>query len=134
MGESHASVFSEAEDAIELSGFAPEPAVQSTLPTPAQLKAISETAKLPGSRGSKGKAGHAATAQATTAPDGTQRPVSTPPAAAQAYHPHTHREDDCSNPHRFPGWDVYARQAAFNEWLDEDSERTPKNYEAALVG
>ena len=34
----------------------------------------------------------------------------------------------------FPGWDVYALQAAFNEWVDADSDRTPKNYEAAFYG
>jgi len=34
----------------------------------------------------------------------------------------------------FPGWDVYALQAAFNEWVDADSNRTPKNYEAAFYG
>jgi hypothetical protein len=33
-----------------------------------------------------------------------------------------------------PGWDLYALQAAFNEWLDEDVSRTPNNYEAAFVG
>lgn len=34
----------------------------------------------------------------------------------------------------FPGWDVYALQDAFNEWVDGDRERTPKNYEAAFYG
>jgi plasmid replication initiation protein len=34
----------------------------------------------------------------------------------------------------FPGWDIYALQDAFNEWLDEDIARTPKNYEAAFYG
>jgi plasmid replication initiation protein len=34
----------------------------------------------------------------------------------------------------FPGWDIYALQAAFNEWLDEDPARAPKNYEAAFYG
>jgi plasmid replication initiation protein len=34
----------------------------------------------------------------------------------------------------FPGWDIYALQAAFNEWLDGDSARTPANYEAAFYG
>jgi hypothetical protein len=34
----------------------------------------------------------------------------------------------------FPGWDIYAVQAAFNEWLDEDPARAPKNYEAAFYG
>ena len=34
----------------------------------------------------------------------------------------------------FPGWDVYALQAEFNEWLDKDAGRTPKNYEAAFFG
>jgi plasmid replication initiation protein len=34
----------------------------------------------------------------------------------------------------FPGWDVYALQAEFNGWLDEDAQRTPKNYEAAFYG
>ena len=34
----------------------------------------------------------------------------------------------------FPGWDIYALQDAFNEWLDEDPARTPKNYEAAFYG
>jgi len=36
--------------------------------------------------------------------------------------------------HEFPGWDVYALQATFNEWLDADPERTPANYEAAFYG
>jgi plasmid replication initiation protein len=34
----------------------------------------------------------------------------------------------------FPGWDVYALQQTFNEWLDEDRSRTPTNYEAAFYG
>jgi plasmid replication initiation protein len=34
----------------------------------------------------------------------------------------------------FPGWDIYTLQADFNEWLDEDSSRTPNNYEAAFYG
>jgi plasmid replication initiation protein len=33
-----------------------------------------------------------------------------------------------------PNWDIYALQAIFNEWLDEDVSRTPNNYEAAFVG
>jgi hypothetical protein len=33
-----------------------------------------------------------------------------------------------------PGWDIYALQRAFNEWLNEDSNRTPTNYEAAFQG
>jgi hypothetical protein len=34
----------------------------------------------------------------------------------------------------FPGWDIYALQQAFNDWLDEDASRSPKNYEAAFYG
>jgi hypothetical protein len=34
----------------------------------------------------------------------------------------------------FPDWDVYALQGAFNEWLDGDPARAPKNYEAAFHG
>lgn len=34
----------------------------------------------------------------------------------------------------FPGWDIYALQGAFNEWIDGDPGRTPKNYEAAFYG
>jgi plasmid replication initiation protein len=34
----------------------------------------------------------------------------------------------------FPGWDIYALQADFNEWLDQDPNRTPKDYEAAFYG
>jgi hypothetical protein len=33
-----------------------------------------------------------------------------------------------------PGWDIYALQDSFNEWLDQDSARVPKNYEAAFCG
>jgi plasmid replication initiation protein len=33
-----------------------------------------------------------------------------------------------------PGWDIYALQHAFNEWLDSDASRTPNNYEAAFQG
>jgi hypothetical protein len=33
-----------------------------------------------------------------------------------------------------PGWDIYALQHAYNEWLDADLSRTPKNYEAAFQG
>jgi plasmid replication initiation protein len=33
-----------------------------------------------------------------------------------------------------PGWDIYALQHTFNEWLDEDPSRTPNNYEAAFQG
>ena len=34
----------------------------------------------------------------------------------------------------FPRWDIYALQATFNEWLDADPTRAPKNYEAAFYG
>jgi len=34
----------------------------------------------------------------------------------------------------FPGWDIYALQATFNEWLDNDPSRAPDNYEAAFYG
>lgn len=34
----------------------------------------------------------------------------------------------------FPGWDIYALQADFNEWLDENPAMTPKSYEAAFYG
>ncbi len=34
----------------------------------------------------------------------------------------------------FPGWDIYALQTTFNEWVDEDPTRTPKDYEAAFYG
>jgi plasmid replication initiation protein len=34
----------------------------------------------------------------------------------------------------FPGWDIYAMQAEFDEWLDADATREPKNYEAAFYG
>jgi len=34
----------------------------------------------------------------------------------------------------FPRWDVYALQDTFNEWIDADVDRTPKNYEAAFYG
>ena len=34
----------------------------------------------------------------------------------------------------YPGWDPYALQSAYNEWLDEDVSRTPNNYEAAFKG
>jgi hypothetical protein len=33
-----------------------------------------------------------------------------------------------------PGWDIYALQAAYNEWLDADPSRMPANYEAAFQG
>jgi plasmid replication initiation protein len=34
----------------------------------------------------------------------------------------------------FPGWDVYALKAEFDEWIDEDPSRKPKDYEAAFYG
>jgi plasmid replication initiation protein len=34
----------------------------------------------------------------------------------------------------FPGWDVYALQAEFDGWIDEDSNRQPVDYEAAFYG
>jgi Replication initiator protein A len=34
----------------------------------------------------------------------------------------------------YPGWDVYALQHSYDEWLDADVSRTPNNYEAAFVG
>ena len=43
-----ASAFSDAEEStMDLSGFAPKPAVQTTLPSPAQVRAISEAANFP---------------------------------------------------------------------------------------
>jgi plasmid replication initiation protein len=33
-----------------------------------------------------------------------------------------------------PGWDVYALQSNFDQWLDKDPARSPKNYEAAFLG
>jgi plasmid replication initiation protein len=35
--------------------------------------------------------------------------------------------------HDFPGWDIYALQAAFDAWLS-DGRRDPKDYEAAFYG
>lgn len=34
----------------------------------------------------------------------------------------------------FPGWDVYALQAQFDEWIDSDDERRPANYASAFYG
>lgn len=34
----------------------------------------------------------------------------------------------------FPDWDIYALQAQYDAWLNEATERTPKNYEAAFYG
>lgn len=34
----------------------------------------------------------------------------------------------------FSGWDVYTLQGIFNEWLDEDPARMPKDYDAAFYG
>jgi plasmid replication initiation protein len=34
----------------------------------------------------------------------------------------------------FPDWDIYALQADFNEWLDKDPARKPRDYEAAFYG
>lgn len=36
--------------------------------------------------------------------------------------------------HDFPGWDVYALKAEFDEWVSEDPARKPKDYEAAFYG
>ena len=33
----------------------------------------------------------------------------------------------------FPGWDIYALQAAFNEWLDEDPARTPEELRGRIL-
>jgi plasmid replication initiation protein len=35
---------------------------------------------------------------------------------------------------QYPGWDIYALQHLYNEWLDADASRTPNNYEAAFKG
>lgn len=34
----------------------------------------------------------------------------------------------------FPGWDVYALKAEFDEWVGRDRDRVPTDYEAALYG
>jgi plasmid replication initiation protein len=34
----------------------------------------------------------------------------------------------------FPGWDIYALKAEFDDWLNEDPARTPADYEAAFYG
>jgi len=34
----------------------------------------------------------------------------------------------------FPGWDIYALQAQYNDWIDQDKSRTPDNYDAAFYG
>ena len=52
-----ASVFSDADEpTIDLSGFAPKAAVPTTLPSPAQVKAISEAANFPSREVQKPKA------------------------------------------------------------------------------
>ena len=33
-----------------------------------------------------------------------------------------------------PGWDLYALHADFERWVDEDSERTPANWQKAFIG
>ena len=56
MGKTRASIFSDTtETAIDISGFAPKPVVQSTLPTQAQVKAISEAANFPSREVQKAK-------------------------------------------------------------------------------
>lgn len=53
-----ASVFGDTEEStIDLSGFTPKSAVQTTLPSPAQVKAISEAANFPSREVQKPKAG-----------------------------------------------------------------------------
>lgn len=34
----------------------------------------------------------------------------------------------------FPGWDIYALKAEFDSWLDQNPQREPRDYEAALYG
>jgi plasmid replication initiation protein len=34
----------------------------------------------------------------------------------------------------FPGWDIYALKAEFDDWLDDDPSRDPQDYEAAFYG
>lgn len=34
----------------------------------------------------------------------------------------------------FPGWDVYALQAQFNSWIEEEDDRQPDNYVSAFYG
>ena len=34
----------------------------------------------------------------------------------------------------FPDWDIYALQAEFNTWIDEDPAREPRDYDAAFYG
>jgi hypothetical protein len=34
----------------------------------------------------------------------------------------------------FPGWDVYQLKAEFNQWIYEQPDRMPKNFEAAFYG
>jgi hypothetical protein len=34
----------------------------------------------------------------------------------------------------FPGWDIYALKAEFDDWIDEDPARKPQDYEAAFYG
>ncbi|MGB6687969.1 MAG: replication initiator protein A [Terracidiphilus sp.] len=34
----------------------------------------------------------------------------------------------------FPGWDVYALKSEYDEWLDGDASRKPRDYEAAFHG
>ena len=49
---------------------------------------------------------------------------------------HRHLSDDIIQRIRknFPGWDIYALQAEFDNWLDRQPERNPSNYEAAFYG
>jgi hypothetical protein len=57
MGKSRASIFSNTEEpAIDISGFAPKPAVAKTLPSKEQVKAISEAAHFPSREVPKPKA------------------------------------------------------------------------------
>ena len=34
----------------------------------------------------------------------------------------------------YPGWDVYALQAEFDDWIAQNAERKPQDYEAAFYG
>lgn len=36
--------------------------------------------------------------------------------------------------HDYPGWDVYALQSEFNDWLGDNPDRQPSDYEAAFYG
>ncbi|MBJ3778754.1 replication initiator protein A [Acuticoccus mangrovi] len=63
-----------------------------------------------------------------------KRRAATPGSVPLLLHTELGEETIARVRHDFPGWDVYAMKAEFDDWIAQDPERRPSDYQSAFYG